>query len=56
MNNSGGEQVSTGGVSWKRPATQGLEVPAQAGPMSGCPRAAVSGHRERRAEPVRLAW
>jgi hypothetical protein len=49
-----GEQVSTRGVSWKRPAT-GTKGPAQVSPMPGRPRAALAGHRERRAEPDDLA-
>ena len=56
MNDPGGDPVSTGGVSWKQPAAAGPEVLAQASPMPSCPRAAIAGHRERRAEPVRLAW
>ena len=50
----GGEQVSTKGVSWKRPAAR-TRGPAQVSPMPGCPRAALAGHRERRAEPDDLA-
>jgi len=38
MNDLGGDPVSAGGVSWKRPAARWSEITAQASPMPGRPR------------------